>query len=158
MKLKTNEKIPDTNFFYFDSGPKKINSDMIFKNEKVVLVAVPGAFTPTCNEEHIPSFVKNSNLILKKGWNKIVVVSVNDPFVTHAWSKSFDCKNVVFFADPFAEFAKKIGYTIDLSVIGLGVRFSRFAMLVNNKLVTHIFDEDGGELNKSSADEVLKVI
>ena len=157
MKIRINDEIPDIDFYQvLDSGPKKINSKTFFKDKKIILVAVPGAFTPTCSAEHLPGFADNEESFYSKGIDEIVFVSVNDPFVMAEWGKVYKNNKIKFIADPYAEFAKKTNLILDLSEIGLGIRLSRFAMLIDNGVIIDFFDEDGGGLEKSSAESVLK--
>lgn len=159
MKLKIDDIIPNTDIYKIgSSGPQKIKSYEIFQNKKILLVGVPGAFTPTCSLEHLPGFTDKVQEFKNKGIEEIIFMSVNDPFVMDEWRKSKNEDKISFFSDPFCEFGKKIGFTLDLTEIGLGLRLSRFAMLVENKKVKIIFDEEGGGLNKSSADSVLKAL
>ena len=159
MKLKIDDIIPNTDIFKIgSSGPLKIKSYEIFQNKKILLVGVPGAFTPTCSLEHLPGFTDKVKEFKDKGIEEIIFMSVNDPFVMDEWCKSKNEDEISFLSDPFCEFGKKIGFTLDLTEIGLGLRLSRFAMLVENKKIKIIFDEEGGGLNKSSADSVLKAL
>ena len=159
MKLKIDDIIPNTDIYKIgSSGPQKIKSYEIFQNKKILLVGVPGAFTPTCSLEHLPGFTDKVQEFKNKGIEEIIFMSVNDPFVMDEWRKSKNEDKISFFSDPFCEFGKKIGFTLDLTEIGLGLRLSRFAMLVENKKIKIIFDEEGGGLNKSSADFVLKAL
>ena len=159
MKLKIDDIIPNTDIYKIgSSGPQKIKSYEIFQNKKILLVGVPGAFTPTCSLEHLPGFTDKVQEFKNKGIEEIIFMSVNDPFVMDEWRKSKNEDRISFLSDPFCEFGKKIGFTLDLTEIGLGLRLSRFAMLVENKKIKIIFDEEGGGLNKSSADFVLKAL
>ena len=159
MKLKIDDIIPNTDIYKIgSSGPQKIKSYEIFQNKKILLVGVPGAFTPTCSLEHLPGFTDKVQEFKNRGIEEIIFMSVNDPFVMDEWRKSKNEDNITFYSDPFCEFGKKIGFTLDLTEIGLGLRLSRFAMLVENKKIKIIFDEEGGGLNKSSADFVLKAL
>ena len=156
--IQINETIPKSELFFFDTEPKKTSSRELFGKKKSLLVAVPGAFTPTCHNEHLPGFIEHKNEILKKGIDKIFFISVNDPFVMDRWSDSHNEKDIMFISDPYADFAKKLGLIIDLTQIGLGVRLSRFAMIIKDNIVESILDEKGGGLDKSSAKEVIKII
>ena len=159
MSIKIDDYLPEVNFFYTsESGPKKIGTNELFENKRIILVGVPGAFTPTCSLEHLPGFIDNKNNFFSKGIDKIIFISVNDPFVLSEWAKSHNENDIIFIGDSSGEFASKTGLEIDLSVIGLGTRLSRFAMLVENKQVKSIFDEEGGDLKKSTASIVLNSI
>ena len=159
MKIKVNDTIPEINFFYIsESGPKKISSKELFAGKKVILVGVPGAFTPTCSLEHLPGFIEKKKEIYEKGIERIIFVSKNDPFVMNEWKKSKSENDIMFIGDSMGEFAEKTGLKIDLSVIGLGERLSRFALIIEDNVIKNMFDEEGGGFEKSSANDVLKAL
>ena len=159
MKIKVNDTIPEINFFYIsETGPKKISSKELFAGKKVILVGVPGAFTPTCSLEHLPGFIEKKKEIYEKGIEKIIFVSKNDPFVMNEWKKSKSENDIIFIGDSMGEFAEKSGLKMDLSVIGLGERLSRFALIIEDNVIKNIFDEEGGGFEKSSANDVLKAL
>ena len=159
MKIKVNDTIPEINFFYIsESGPKKISSKELFAGKKVILVGVPGAFTPTCSLEHLPGFIEKKKEIYEKGIEKIIFVSKNDPFVMNEWKKSKSENDIIFIGDSMGEFAEKSGLKMDLSVIGLGERLSRFALIIEDSVIKNIFDEEGGGFEKSSANDVLEAL
>ena len=159
MKIKENDMLPEVNFFYLtNNGPKSISTSELFKNKKILLVGVPGAFTPTCSLEHLPGFIENKGIFYSKGIDKIIFVSVNDPFVISEWAKSKNETDIQFIGDPNGDFVKQTGLIIDLSVIGLGARLSRFAMVVDNMRISLLLDEDGGDLKLSAAEKVLESI
>lgn len=158
MFIKLNDSFPDASLYIFESGPKKISTANLFANQRCLLVAVPGAFTPTCSENHLPGYIKYKKEIFEKNIEKIYFISVNDPFVMNEWGKKYNENDIIFLSDPFAELAKKLDLQMNLSQIGLGTRFSRFAMLINNNIVEKIFDDQGGELDKSKAENVLGIL
>tara|TARA_E500000331_G_C17102065_1_gene645775 strand:- start:427 stop:909 length:483 start_codon:yes stop_codon:yes gene_type:complete len=160
MKIKINDAIPDNMEFFCmtKEGPEKINSNSLFNNSKVILVGVPGAFTPTCSADHLPGFIEKKDFFFSKGIDKIFFISVNDPFVMDEWRKSKSEEDIIFLADPSAIFAQKTELKIDLSVIGLGIRLSRFAMIIENGIVKNLFDEGGGGLDVSTADSLSNSI
>ena len=159
MKIKENDMLPEVNFFYLTNNePKSISTSELFKNKKILLVGVPGAFTPTCSLEHLPGFIENKGIFYSKGIDKIIFVSVNDPFVISEWAKSKNETDIQFIGDPNGDFVKQTGLIIDLSVIGLGTRLSRFAMVVDNMRISLLLDEDGGDLKLSAAEKVLESI
>lgn len=159
MKIKVNDTIPEINFFYIsESGPKKISSKELFADKKVILVGVPGAFTPTCSLEHLPGFIEKKKEIYEKGIERIIFVSKNDPFVMNEWKKSKSENDIMFIGDSMGEFADKTGLKMDLSVIGLGERLSRFALIIEDNVIKNMFDEEGGGFEKSSANDVLKAL
>ena len=129
-----------------------------FINKKIILFGVPGAFTPTCSEEHLPGYAKSMEAFKQKGVDKVIFVTPNDPFVVKSWSKGFEESGIEFISDGNGEFRKKSGFEIDLSSAGLGKRFTRFAILIENGIVKKIFNEKGPGLDVSKAENVLKSI
>ena len=156
MNLKLNDEIGDANVFIMtESGPKSVSLKNLLSNKKALIIAVPGAFTPTCNDDHLPGFIKNYENFKNIGIDQIFFISVNDPFVVNKWKEYNKANNIEFLADSNLEFADMTGLKIDLSVIGLGVRLSRFALLIDNCILKKIFDEEGGGLEKSKAENIL---
>ena len=162
MKIKVGDKLPDSEFFYLNqkNEVKKISTSDIFKNQKIVLLGMPGAFTKTCSAIHLPGYVKNYDLALKKGITKIICVAVNDPNVMKAWGKNQNVGEKIFMAgDPFLKFTKAIGAEVDKSAKGLGVRSNRYTMLIENGEVKKIEEEkDTAACELSSAENFLKSI
>ena len=157
MKINVNDCFPEVTFHQIINGdPKTINSSELFNKKKVILVSVPGAFTPTCSNEHLPGYIDNFEKFKNKGVDEIFFVSVNDPFVMDAWIKSYSNSKINYVADSNSELLNSSGLEMDLSVIGLGKRLSRFAMFIDNGLIKMIFDEKGGGLEKSKAENVLE--
>tara|TARA_B100000029_G_scaffold512962_1_gene611054 strand:- start:3012 stop:3491 length:480 start_codon:yes stop_codon:yes gene_type:complete len=156
MKINKDDCFPNVEFFVLgDGGPKTISSSKLFDQKKILLVGVPGAFTPTCSNDHLPGFLKNYDEFRKRGIDEIFFVSVNDPFVMTEWGKSFGNNKINFISDCNYEFLKKSGLELDLSSIGLGKRLSRFAMVIDNGLISNLFDENGGGLEISKAENIL---
>ena len=159
MPIKVGDRLPNTTFRVMTpDGPKPKTTDEVFKGKKVVLFAVPGAFTPTCSKNHLPGFVKNAETIKGKGVDAIAVTSVNDPFVQDAWKKQSDPDNKIeFLADGSADFAKALGLELDASANGLGIRSKRYSMLVEDGVVKSLNIEDApGKADISGADNLLK--
>ena len=157
MKIKVDDCFPDVTFFQLVEGnPKKFKTAEIFNEKKIILVSVPGAFTPTCSNEHLPGYMKLFDEFKKKGIDDIYFVATNDPFVMDAWINSYSESKIKYLADSNFEFLNATGLEIDLTVAALGKRLSRFAMFVDNGLIKNIFDEEGGGLEKSSAENLLK--
>ena len=157
MKINVNDCFPEVTFHQIINGdPKTINSSELFSKKKVILVSVPGAFTPTCTNEHLPGYIDNFEKFKNKGVDEIFFVSVNDPFVMDACIKSYSNSKINYVADSNSELLNSSGLEMDLSVIGLGKRLSRFAMFIDNGLIKMIFDEKGGGLEKSKAENVLE--
>ena len=125
MKLKVGDKLPSSDLFYLDQNNevKKIDILKLCNNNKIILLGMPGAFTKTCSTLHLPGYVKNYDLALKKGISKIICISVNDPSVMKAWGENQKIENKIFMAsDPFIKFNKSIGAEVDKSEKGLGIR------------------------------------
>ena len=144
MKIKPGDKLPECNFFYLDDANevKKISTSDLFKSKKVIILGMPGAFTKTCSATHLPGYVKNFDLALKKGITKIICIAVNDPNVMKAWGQNQNVGNKIFMmGDPFCKFTKAIGAEVDKSVKGLGIRSNRYTMLLEDGVVKKIEEE-----------------
>ena len=144
MKLKVNEKIPNSEFFIMEDGsPVKKNTLEFFKDKKVVLFGLPGAYTSVCSAKHLPGYVENYEKYKAKGIDYVVCISVNDPFVMDAWGKSQNVVDkILMMADPFLAFTKAIGADVDKSTRGLGIRSNRYTMLIDNLRVIKIREEE----------------
>ena len=139
-----------------EGGPKDVTVGDVFKGRKVVLFAVPGAFTPTCSMKHLPGFVEKAGAIRQKGVDDVVCVSVNDAFVMGAWGEQQGAKGKVrMLADGNGELARALGLMVDASGYGMGTRSKRYAMIVDDGKVTELLVEPAGGLNVSSAESVL---
>ena len=161
MTIKVGDKLPEAKFRVMTAeGPQVRTTDDIFKGKKVALFAVPGAFTPTCNNLHIPSFLKNLAAFKAKGVDTIAVTGVNDAFVMDAWKKATGAEGKIeFLADGNGEFAKGVGMDFDASGNGLGVRSKRYSMFVDNGVVKQFNVEDApGKCDISGGDALLKQI
>ena len=158
MAIKAGDTLPDVKLKEMgDGGPKDVSLGELAKGKKLVLFAVPGAFTPTCNNNHLPGFVKNAAAIKAKGIDTIAVTGVNDVFVMNAWKKSAGADAIEFLADGSAAWAKAVGITADLTERGLGVRSGRYAMVVDDGVVKTLNVEDApGKADVSGADNLLK--
>ena len=159
MAIKVGDRLPEAKFRVMTAeGPGWKTTDEVFKGKKVVLFAVPGAFTPTCHKNHLPGFVQNADAIKAKGVDTIAVTAVNDGFVMDAWKKASGAEGKVeFLADGNGDFAKAIDMTLDASANGLGVRSKRYAMLVEDGVVKKLNVEDApGKADISGADALLK--
>ena len=160
MAIKVGDRIPNASFTVMTAeGPKPKTTDEIFRGKKVVLFAVPGAFTPTCHKNHMPGFVKNADAIKAKGIDTIAVTGVNDVFVMDAWKKSSQADKIEFLADGSAAFAKAIGLSVDPGERGLGTRSQRYSMVVEDGVVKKLNVEDApGKAEASGADNLLKML
>jgi len=135
-----------------------VTTDQLFKNNrKVVVFGVPGAFTPTCSNKHVPSYQQQFEELLKNKVDEVICLSVNDVFVMKAWRESVGEKKIRYLADPAANFVKSLGLDVDLSGANLGVRSKRFSMLVDNGKVKFLNIEDSpGNFDKTSAEHLLE--
>ncbi|KAK4345766.1 hypothetical protein RND71_035942 [Anisodus tanguticus] len=161
--ISVGDKLPNSTFSYFDSSDelKTLSVSDLTSGKKVVLFAVPGAFTPTCSQKHLPGFVEKSKELKSKGVDTIACISVNDAFVMKAWKENLKISDeVLLLSDGNLEFTKAIGCELDLSdkPIGLGVRSRRYAMLVDDGVVKVLNLEEGGAFNVSSAEDILKAL
>jgi peroxiredoxin len=159
MPIKVGDRLPEAKFRVMGpEGPAWKTTDEMFKGKKIVLFAVPGAFTPTCNNSHLPGFLKNADAIKAKGIDGIAVTGVNDVFVMEAWKKSTGAAGKIeFLADGNGDFAKALDMTMDGSGGGLGTRSKRYAMLVEDGVVKKLnIEEAAGKAETSSADNLLK--
>jgi peroxiredoxin len=159
MPIKVGDRLPEAKFRVMGpDGPAVKTTDDVFKGKKVVLFAVPGAFTPTCSNNHLPGFLKNADAFKAKGVDTIAVTGVNDVFVFDAWKKSTGAAGKIeFLADGNGDFAKALDLALDGSGIGLGIRSKRYAMLVEDGVVKKLNVEDvPGKAETSSADNLLK--
>jgi peroxiredoxin len=159
MAIKVGDSIPEGKFRVMTAeGPGWKSTGEVFKGKKVVLFAVPGAFTPTCHKNHLPGFVKSADAIKAKGIDSIAVTSVNDIFVMAEWQKTSDTEGKIeFLADGNADFAKALDLTLDGSAGGLGLRSQRYSMLVEDGVVKSLNIEDApGKAEISGADALLR--
>ena len=160
MAIAVGDKIPSAKLKTMTAeGPKDISTDDIFSGKKVVLFAVPGAFTPTCSAKHLPGFVEKAADIRGKGIDTIACLAVNDAFVMGAWGKAQNTGDkVLMLADGAAAFTKQLGLDLDLTGPGMGVRSKRYAMVVDNGTVKALQVEAPGAFEVSSADAILKAL
>ncbi|MBT8047500.1 MAG: peroxiredoxin [Xanthomonadales bacterium] len=156
MTIKTGDRIPQATLTTMgEKGPQALTTTDIFSGKKVVLVSVPGAFTPTCSARHLPGFVDQAAEILAKGVDTIAFFSVNDVFVMDAWGKSTNAENILMLADGNGEFAAALGMELDATAFGMGHRSQRFALIAEDGVVTQLHLEEPGEFRVSTAENVL---
>ena len=161
MSLKVGDTLPDAIFHVMtEDGPAPRKSADIFPGKKVVLIAVPGAFTPTCSMNHLPGYIEHADEIKSKGVDEILVTGVNDVFVMSAWAKATGGKGkVTFLADGSADFAKAADMTLDLSKRGLGIRSQRYAAIVDDGKVKMLAVEaNPGEADLTKVENVLEAL
>ncbi len=160
MTIQVGDKVPSVKMMRMgEGGPALMMTDDLLKGKKAVVFGVPGAFTPTCSAKHLPGFVEHAAALKDKGVDTIVCTAVNDVFVMNAWGKDQGVGDkVVMVADGDAEFAKAAGLELDLTGKGLGLRCQRFAMVVDDGVVTALMIDPAGAFEKTSAESVLKTL
>ncbi|MEM6794648.1 MAG: peroxiredoxin [Acidobacteriota bacterium] len=158
MSIQAGDKMPEGQLRQLtEDGIEAVDVHSLFDGKKVALFAVPGAFTPTCAEAHVPSFLVNADRLRERGIERIYCVTANDPFVTAAWAKSLNAGDFIdFYSDGNGDYARALGLELDLSVIGLGTRVTRFAAVIDDGTVTYLGVEPGREVSVSSGDAVLE--
>lgn len=160
MTIKAGDKMPSGVFGVMtESGPGAMSTDDLFAGKKVVLVSVPGAFTPTCSMNHLPGFVDNADAIAGKGVDTVACMAVNDVFVMHAWGKDRGVGDkVAMLADGNGEYARALGLEMDGTKFGMGMRGQRFAIVVDDGVATHVAVEAPGKLEVSTADAIVAAL
>lgn len=159
MTIKVGDKIPAVTLKTMGAeGPVNISTDDIFAGKKVVLFAVPGAFTPGCSLTHLPGYVVNADKIKAKGVDTIACMAVNDAFVMDAWGKAQNAEDLLMLGDGNGEFTTALGLELDGTGFGLGKRSQRFAMVVDNGTVTQLNVEPGAGVDVSSADSMMALL
>jgi peroxiredoxin len=160
MTIKIGEKVPSVTLRYLTpEGPKAVPTDEFFAGKKVVLFGVPGAFTRTCSERHLPSYVTHAAELRAKGVDTIACLAVNDPFVMGAWGKERNADDkVVMLGDGSGDFTRAIGLELDRIKEGMGIRTQRYSMLVEDGVVKALHVEQPGQYDVSSAEAMLKAL
>lgn len=156
--IKIGDTLPEVTFARFtDNGPVNLTTAEVFKGEKVVLFAVPGAFTPTCSAAHLPGFIELAQQFFDKGVDRIICTSVNDAYVMDAWGKAHNATDIVFLADGAGKFAKAIGLDMDSGDFG-GLRSRRYAMVVDNAVVKALNVDEPKQFEVSKAEVMLELV
>jgi peroxiredoxin len=159
MTIKAGDKIPSgTLKIMGEKGPTDISTNEIFAGKKVLLFAVPGAFTPGCSVTHLPGYVVNADKIKAKGVDIIACMAVNDAFVMDAWGKAQNADELLMLADGNGDFTAALGLELDGRGFGLGTRSQRFAMIVEDGTVTHLNVEPGAGVDVSSAETMMGLL
>jgi peroxiredoxin len=160
VTIAVGDRIPDVDVQTMtDEGPKKLRTGDVLGKGKVVLFAVPGAFTPTCSDHHLPGFVQRAEDLKAKGVDTIACISVNDAFVMGAWGRDRNVgSSVLMLADGNGAFTDAVGLELDGSAFGLGQRSQRYALVIDDGIVTRVLVEPKGGLDVSSADSVLAAL
>ncbi|MGX5175524.1 redoxin family protein [Aliikangiella sp. IMCC44653] len=157
MTIQANSQVPAVDVKVVVAGEMQdINTGELFGSGKSVLFGVPGAFTPTCSEAHLPGYVVLADQIKAKGVERIVCMSVNDGFVMKAWGAASNAQELTMLADGNAEFTAALDLALDASGFGMGKRCKRFAMIIDNGTITHVFEEAPKEFEVSKAEYVLE--
>ena len=156
MKIKEGDKLPDAKVFIIDKQHKEIPTSEILNKGKVILFGVPGAFTPTCSNQHLPSFLQSAEKLKNKDIKKVFCISINDPYVMEAWGKSYNLKNeLTLLADVKGNFTKSIG--AEFNWRDWATRSKRYTMLIDNGVVKKLVVEEG-KCELTSAEKFLESI
>ena len=160
MTIKVGDKIPNITISTMSAdGPVDITTDEIFGGKKVVMFALPGAFTPTCSAAHVPGYVVHNDAIKAKGVDTIACLSVNDAFVMGAWGESQNVDdNILMLGDGSASLTGALGLELDLTERNFGIRSQRYALIAEDGIVTHLNLEPAGGLEVSDAETILKLL
>ena len=160
MTITAGDKMPSGAFgIMTEAGPGAISTDDLFTGKKVVLISVPGAFTPTCSMNHLPGFVDQFDELKNKNVDTVACMAVNDVFVMDAWGKDRGVgENIMMLADGNGDYAKALGLDFDASGFGMGVRGQRFAIVVDDGVATHVAVEAPGQLEVSKAEAILEAL
>jgi peroxiredoxin len=167
MSIKVGDSLPDATLTEFvevegngcSIGPNAFKVSDLVKGKKIAIFSLPGAFTPTCSAQHVPSYVRNYDALRAKGVDEVWCISVNDAFVMGAWGRDQKSGGKVrMMADGSAEFTRKVGLELDLSARGMGVRSQRYSMLVDNGVVKALNVEAPGKYEVSGAEKLLEQV
>ena len=158
MTLKVGDKLPQGSFTKMgESGPEAVSTDELFSGKRVVLFAVPGAFTPACNDTHLPGFVVQCEAIKAQGIDAVACMAVNDVLVMDAWGRAGNAENIEMLSDGNGDYTAALGLELDARVWGLGVRSKRFAMVVNDGVID-LLNIDEAAVENTSAEVVLSAL
>jgi len=158
MTIKVGDKIPSVTLKHLAAdGMQDLSTDSVFKGKKIVVFAVPGAFTPTCSAKHLPGYIQNLAAFRAQDV-EVACMSVNDPFVMKAWAEQHKAEGITLLPDGNATFTKALGLEMDGTGYGLGTRCQRFALYVDNGMVKAVAVEKAGAFEVSSAEAMLKTI
>lgn len=159
MTIQVGDKIPSCTLKVLGAeGPEDITTAELFDAKKVVMFAVPGAYTPGCSMTHLPGYVVNADAILEKGVDSIICMSVNDAFVMGAWGEAQNAEKIIMLADGNAELTNAMDLALDASGFGMGERCKRMAMIVDDGTITHLAIEPPGGIVVSAAEAILELL
>ena len=158
MTIQAGERLPEVALQRISDGVETLDTRTLFDNRKVVIFAVPGAFTPTCSEKHLPGFVEHFEQFRERGVD-VACVAVNDPFVMQAWAQSQHVpEGLMMLADGNADFTRALGLEMDASAYGMGTRSKRFAIYAEDGVARQVLVEAPGEFRVTSAEHVLSLL
>ncbi len=159
MAIQQGDKLPEATMHMIKEGrPTPVTTSDLFAGKKVMVFAVPGAFTPTCSQAHLPGYVVNADAIKAKGIDSIVCIAVNDAFVMDSWGQDRNAEAIDMVGDGNGDFTKALGLEMDGSGFGLGTRSQRYAMVVEDGTVTSLAVEDPGQFEVSKAEVMLEAL
>jgi peroxiredoxin len=159
MAIQEGDKLPAATMFMMQDGkPGPVTTSDLFDGKKTVVFALPGAYTPTCSQAHLPGYVVNADAIKAKGVDSIVCISVNDAFVMDSWGADKNAEEILMVGDGNGEFTAAIGLEMDGSGFGMGTRSQRYAMIVDDGTVTKLAVEDPGQFEVSKAESILEAL
>jgi glutaredoxin/glutathione-dependent peroxiredoxin len=159
MPIKEGDKLPEATMHIIKEGrPTPVTTDELFKGKRAVVFAVPGAYTPTCSMAHLPGYVVNADKLKEKGTDSIICLSVNDAFVMDSWGKDKNAEQILMIGDGNGEFTRKLGLEMDGSGFGLGTRSQRYAMIVEDGVVSKLAVEEPGKFEVSKAESILDAL
>ncbi len=159
MTIQVGDKIPAATVKTMGGeGPMDLSTEEIFAGKKVLMFAVPGAFTPGCSLTHLPGYVVNADKIKAAGVDTIACMAVNDVFVMDAWGKAQNAEELLMLADGMGEFTAALGLELDGSAFGLGTRSQRFALIAEDGVITHLNVEPGPGIDVSSAETMMQLL
>ena len=160
MSIEIGQKIPNTTVYVMgDSGPESHETAQLFADKKIVLFALPGAFTPTCSRSHLPGYIDQFEAFAQKGVDQIICLSVNDAWVMDAWGKAQGADDkVTMVGDGNGDLSRELGFLVDMSGSGFGERSIRYAMIIENGVVAHLNVEAPREFKISDAGTMLKLL
>jgi peroxiredoxin len=160
MSIQVGDKMPAGSFGVMtESGPGAISTDELFSGKKVVLISVPGAFTPTCSMNHLPGFVEQAEALKAEGVDTVACMAVNDVFVMHAWGEDRNVgDSVLMLADGNGDYAKALDLVLDGTGFGMGMRGQRFALVVEDAVATHVAVEAPGQFEVSKVEAIMSAI
>jgi peroxiredoxin len=157
MAIQTGDKLPNTELKVMgEKGPEAITIEELTAGKKVVIFAVPGAFTPGCSNTHVPGYVVNADVIKAKGVDSIICLSVNDAFVMGAWGRDQNAEALIMLADGNGTYTREIGLTMDASSFQMGERSQRYAMIVDDGVISYLAVEPAGGVDVSAAEKIIE--